>query len=166
MIDQGWTRPSRLAIAGRSNGGLLVGACITQRPELYGAALPAVGVLDMLRFHQFTVGSAWIGDYGDPDDPEEFAALRAYSPLHNVSAGTSYPATLILTGDRDDRVVPAHSFKFAATLQEAQVGAAPVLLRVETRAGHGAGTPTDVRVEQDVDRFAFCARALEWELAP
>ena len=166
LVDEGWTRPERIAIAGGSNGGLLVGACLTQRPELYGAALPAVGVLDMLRFDEFTVGRAWIADYGDPDDPEEFAALRAYSPLHNVRPGTSYPPTLVLTGDHDDRVVPAHSYKFAAALQAAQGGEDPVLLRVETRAGHGGGTPKSVRVDQDLDRFSFCARALDWEPQP
>ena len=163
LIANEYTRPARLAIAGGSNGGLLVGACLTQRPELFGAALPAVGVLDMLRYHKFTIGWAWAGDYGTADDPEQFRALYAYSPLHNVRSGTSYPATLVTTADHDDRVVPAHSYKFTAALQAAQQGAEPVLIRVDTRAGHGAGKPTTMRIEEAADRLAFLVRELELE---
>ena len=163
LIANEYTRPSRLAIAGGSNGGLLVGACLTQRPELFGAALPAVGVLDMLRYHKFTIGWAWAGDYGTADDPEQFKALYAYSPLHNVRSGTSYPATLVTTADHDDRVVPAHSYKFTAALQAAQTGPEPVLIRVDTRAGHGAGKPTTMRIEEAADRLAFLVRELDLE---
>jgi prolyl oligopeptidase len=155
LVAQKWTRPSRLAIGGRSNGGLLVGAAITQRPDLFGAALPGVGVLDMLRFNKFTIGWAWESDYGSPQNPEEFAALLAYSPYHNVREGTAYPATLIHTADHDDRVVPAHSYKFAAALQHAQTGDRPVLIRIDTRAGHGAGKPTSKRIEEWVDLWGF-----------
>ena len=154
-IENGYTRPQRLAIQGGSNGGLLVGACLTQRPELFGAALPAVGVMDMLRFHKFTAGRFWVDDYGTPDDPEDFAALYAYSPYHNIRDGIEYPPTLITTADTDDRVVPAHSFKFAARLQAAQAGDAPILIRIETRAGHGAGKPTSKIIEEIADRWAF-----------
>ncbi len=164
LASSGVTRPERLAIGGRSNGGLLVGAAITQRPELYGAALPGVGVLDMLRFHKFTIGWAWTSDYGDPNDPKMFKVLRAYSPLHNVEQGKSYPATLVTTGDHDDRVVPGHSFKFAAALQAAQGGEAPVMIRIETRAGHGAGKPTKMRIEEWSDQWAFLAHALRMKL--
>ncbi|AGY59634.1 prolyl oligopeptidase family serine peptidase [Gloeobacter kilaueensis] len=157
LISQGYTRSEQLAIGGGSNGGLLVGAVLTQRPELFAAALPAVGVLDMLRFQKFTIGWAWVSDYGSSDDPEQFRALYAYSPLHNLKPGTPYPATLITTADHDDRVVPAHSFKFAAALQAAQSGDAPVLIRIETRAGHGAGKPTSKRIEEAADRWAFLA---------
>ena len=141
LVANGYTNPSKLAISGGSNGGLLVGACLTQRPDLFAAALPAVGVFDMLRFHKFTIGWAWISEYGSPEDPEEFKALYAYSPLHNLKPGTVYPATLITTADHDDRVVPAHSFKFAAALQAAQGGSQPILIRIDTKAGHGAGKP-------------------------
>ena len=127
LAASGWSRPDRIAINGGSNGGLLVGACLTQHPELFGAGVAEVGVLDMLRFHKFTIGWAWTSDFGDPDDPEQYRWLRAYSPLHNVQAGRHYPPTLLLTGDHDDRVVPGHSFKFAAALQAAQGGEAPVL---------------------------------------
>ena len=137
-----------------------MGAVITQRPDLFGAALPAVGVMDMLRFHRFTIGWGWVSDYGSADDPEMFKVLYAYSPLHNIKPGTRYPATLITTGDHDDRVVPCHSFKFAAALQAAQAGPNPVLLRVETRAGHGAGKPTDKIIEETADRWAFLANVL------
>jgi prolyl oligopeptidase len=133
---------------------------MTQRPDLFGAALPAVGVLDMLRFQKFTIGWAWISDYGSADDPEEFKALYAYSPLHNLKPGTSYPATLITTADHDDRVVPAHSFKFAAALQAAHKGAQPVLIRVETKAGHGAGRPTAKIIEEVTDQLAFIEAVL------
>jgi prolyl oligopeptidase len=160
LVDNRYTRPARLAIGGGSNGGLLVGACMTQRPDLFGACLPAVGVLDMLRFHQFTIGWAWTSDYGSPDDEEEFRALLAYSPYHNLVPGAAYPATLITTGDHDDRVFPAHSFKFAAALQAAQGGFAPVLIRIETKAGHGLGKPTAKLIEEAVDRWAFAVRAL------
>jgi len=160
LIDQGYTERGRLAIAGGSNGGLLVGACMTQRPELFGACLPAVGVMDMLRFHKFTIGWAWSSDYGSADDPEQFRALYAYSPYHNLRPGTRYPATLITTADHDDRVVPAHSFKFAARLQECQRGPAPVLIRIETKAGHGAGKPTAKLIDEAADRWAFLVHTL------
>jgi prolyl oligopeptidase len=158
LCANGYTSPERLAIAGGSNGGLLVGACLTQRPDLCAVALPAVGVLDMLRFHRFTIGWGWVSDYGSANDPDEFRALLAYSPLHNLHPGTAYPATLITTSDHDDRVVPAHSYKFAAALQAAQAGDAPVLLRVEVQAGHGAGKPTSKVLVEAADRLAFCAR--------
>ncbi len=158
-----YTRPEKLAIAGGSNGGLLVGACMTQRPELFGAALPAVGVMDMLRFHKFTIGWAWTSDYGSPENAEEFKALHAYSPYHNLKPGTRYPATLVTTGDHDDRVVPGHSFKFAARLQASHAGDAPVLLRVGTRTGHGAGKSTAQRIEEDADKLAFLVRVLGME---
>ena len=160
LIANRYTSASKLAITGRSNGGLLVGACLTQRPELFKAAVPAVGVLDMLRFHKFTIGWAWTSDYGSPDDPEEFKALYAYSPYHNVKAGTRYPATLITTADHDDRVVPAHSFKFAAALQASQAGLEPILIRVDTRAGHGSGKPTSKKIETATDVLSFLVREL------
>ncbi|MBD2250282.1 prolyl oligopeptidase family serine peptidase [Nostoc parmelioides] len=164
LIANNYTKPEKLAIAGGSNGGLLVGACMTQRPELFGAALPAVGVMDMLRFHKFTIGWAWTAEYGSPDNPQEFPALYAYSPLHNLKPGTAYPATLITTADHDDRVVPAHSFKFAAALQTAHNGNAPVLIRIETKAGHGAGKPTAKIIEEAADKWAFLVRALAVEV--
>jgi prolyl oligopeptidase len=160
LIDQGYTSREKLAISGRSNGGLLVGACLTQRPDLYGATLPAVGVMDMLRFHKFTIGWAWVSEYGSADEAEEFPALLAYSPLHNIKPGTKYPPTLITTADHDDRVVPAHSFKFAAALQAAQAGDAPILIRVETSAGHGAGIPTSKAIEEMADGYAFLVKQL------
>jgi prolyl oligopeptidase len=160
LIREGWTRPSRLAISGGSNGGLLVAACLLQRPDLFGCALPAVGVMDMLRFHKFTIGWAWQSEYGSPEKAEDFRVLRGYSPLHNVKTGVKYPATMVLTGDHDDRVYPAHSFKFAAELQQAQGGGAPVLLRVDLRAGHGAGKPTAKQLEETADTFAFAWKAL------
>jgi len=155
------TSPSKLAIGGGSNGGLLVGAAMTQRPDLFGAALPAVGVLDMLRFHKFTIGWAWTSDYGSSENPEEFKALLKYSPLHNLKAGTCYPATMVTTADHDDRVVPAHSFKYAAAAQAAQAGSAPILIRIETKAGHGAGKPTTKQIEEVADRWGFLARELK-----
>ncbi|MFN2226081.1 MAG: prolyl oligopeptidase family serine peptidase, partial [Anaerolineae bacterium] len=162
LVDQGITTPSRLAIMGGSNGGLLVGACITQRPEMFGAAVPFVGVMDMLRFHRFTIGWAWVSDYGNAEaDPEQFRTLLAYSPLHNIKPGTRHPATLIITGDHDDRVVPGHSFKFAAALQAAQAGEAPTLIRIQTRAGHGFGKPTAIQIEEAADVWAFLAAVLE-----
>lgn len=163
LIKNKYSSTSKLAIGGDSNGGLLVGAAITQRPELFGAALPAVGVMDMLRFHKFTIGAAWIPEYGSPDDPEEFKALYAYSPLHNLKPGTKYPATLITTADHDDRVWPGHSFKFAAAIQAAQEGPAPVLIRIETKAGHGAGKPTTKIIEEVADRWAFLVRELKMQ---
>ena len=161
LIDEGYTSSASLAIGGGSNGGLLVGACMTQRPDLFAACLPAVGVMDMLRYHHFTIGWAWAGDYGTVDDEDEFRALRAYSPLHNLEHGTAYPATMVTTADRDDRVVPCHSFKFAAALQAAHAGSDPVLIRIETRAGHGAGKPTAMRIEEAADRLAFMLANLE-----
>jgi prolyl oligopeptidase len=155
LIREGYTSTKKLAIGGRSNGGLLIGACMTQRPDLFGVCLPNVGVLDMLRFHKFTIGWAWVSDYGSPDDPEAFAYLRAYSPYHNIKPGTAYPPTMVLTGDHDDRVFPAHSFKFGAALQAAQVGESPVLIRIETRAGHGAGKPTAKLIEEFSDMWTF-----------
>ena len=160
LIKNHYTSTPKLAIGGASNGGLLVGAALTQRPDLFGAALPAVGVMDMLRFHKFTIGWAWVSDYGSSDNPEEFKALHAYSPLHNIRPGTHYPPTLITTADHDDRVIPGHSFKFAATLQAAQAGTAPVLIRIETKAGHGAGKPTSKLIEEVADRWAFLVRVL------
>ncbi|MFS8820702.1 prolyl oligopeptidase family serine peptidase [Synechococcus sp. W60.1] len=160
LIAHGYTNPAKLAISGGSNGGLLVGACLVQRPELFAAALPAVGVFDMLRFPKFTIGWAWISEYGSPENPEEFKALYAYSPLHNLKPGTAYPATLITTADHDDRVVPAHSFKFAAALQAAQGGSQPILIRIDTKAGHGAGKPTSKLIEEAADRWAFLVQVL------
>ncbi|MEH2236955.1 prolyl oligopeptidase family serine peptidase [Nostoc sp.] len=164
LIANKYTKTDKLAIAGGSNGGLLVGTCITQRPDLFGAALPAVGVMDMLRFHKFTIGWAWTSEYGSADNPEEFPALYAYSPLHNIKPDTAYPATLITTADHDDRVVPAHSFKFAAALQEAHAGDAPTLIRIETKAGHGAGKPTAKIIEEAADKWAFLVRTLNVEV--
>ena len=161
LISQKYTRKDKLAIGGRSNGGLLIGACLTQRPDLFGACLPGVGVLDMLRFHKFTIGWAWVSDYGSPDDPEDFKVLLAYSPLHNIRPSTQYPPTLITTGDHDDRVFPAHSFKFAAALQAAQAGDAPILIRIDTKAGHGLGKPTQKLIEENADMWAFLAKVLD-----
>jgi len=160
FVSSGWSRPARIAINGGSNGGLLVGAVVNQRPDLFGAAIPEVGVMDMLRFNEFTIGWAWVSDYGSPEDPEMFPVLRAYSPYHNVKPGTHYPAVLVMTSDHDDRVVPGHSFKYAAAMQAAQAGEAPILLRVETRAGHGAGKPVAKRVEEAADKLAFLAQNL------
>lgn len=160
LIKEKYTQPSKLAIQGGSNGGLLIGAVLNQRPELFGAALPAVGVMDMLRFQYFTIGRAWTSDYGSSENPEEFAALYKYSPLHNIKAGTKYPATLVTTADHDDRVFPAHSFKYAATLQAAQAGSAPVLIRIETKAGHGAGKPTAKVIEEHADIYGFLVKNL------
>ena len=157
LRDTGVTTPAQLAVHGRSNGGLLVGAVMTQRPDLFAVALPGVGVLDMLRFHKFTVGAAWASDYGSPDDPEQFEDLLAYSPLHRVSDGTSYPATLVVTGDHDDRVVPLHSHKFIAALQHAQSGPRPVLTRVEVNTGHGFGKPAAMVAAEWADLLAFAA---------
>ena len=164
LIDKNYTNSEKLAIFGGSNGGLLVGAVTNQRPELFGAAIPAVGVMDMLRFHRFTAGRFWTDDYGSADNPEEFAALRAYSPYHNIREGVEYPAILVTTADTDDRVVPGHSFKYAAAIQRAQGGDAPVLIRIETRAGHGAGVPTEKVIEDYADRWAFLVRNLDMRL--
>jgi prolyl oligopeptidase len=163
LIANNYTQAQKLAIGGGSNGGLLVGACMTQRPELFAAALPAVGVMDMLRFHKFTIGWAWVADYGCSENAEDFAHLYGYSPLHNLKPGTAYPATLITTADHDDRVVPAHSFKFAATLQECHGGDTPVLIRIETKAGHGAGKPTAKIIEEVTDKWGFLVRVLNIE---
>jgi prolyl oligopeptidase len=160
LIDNKFTSTSKLAIGGGSNGGLLVGACMTQRPDLFGAALPNVGVMDMLRFQKFTIGWAWTSDYGSSEKPDDFAYLYAYSPLHHIAKGCCYPATFITTADHDDRVVPAHSFKFAATLQAAQGCDKPVLIRIETKAGHGAGKPTTKIIEETADRWAFLVKEL------
>ena len=156
LINEKYTSPSLLAIRGGSNGGLLVGATMVQRPDLMKVALPAVGVLDMLRYHTFTAGAGWAYDYGTANDsPEMFNYLKDYSPVHNVNNGVKYPATLVTTGDHDDRVVPAHSFKFAAELQEKQAGRSPVLIRIETNAGHGAGTPISKTINLYSDIFGF-----------
>jgi prolyl oligopeptidase len=160
LIANRYTYPNKLAIQGGSNGGLLVGACMTQRPDLFGAALPQVGVMDMLRFDKFTIGWGWRSDYGSADNLEEFRALYAYSPYHNLKPGVRYPSTLITTGDHDDRVVPAHSFKFAARLQEYHKGNNPVLIRIETKAGHGAGKPTSMVIEEKAEELSFLAKVL------
>ena len=165
LIKNKYTTPKKLAIGGGSNGGLLVGAAITQRPELFGAALPAVGVMDMLRFHKFTIGWGWVSDYGSSENPEEFKALYAYSPYHNIKPGTCYPPTMVTTADHDDRVVPGHSFKFAAAMQAAQSCANPVLIRIETKAGHGAGKPISKQIEEVADRWGFLVRALDMNTA-
>ncbi len=160
LIANKYTSSPKLAVSGGSNGGLLVGAILTQRPDLIGAALPAVGVMDMLRFQKFTIGWAWTSDYGSSENADEFKAIYAYSPLHNIKPGTKYPATMVTTADHDDRVVPAHSFKFAATLQAAQAGPEPVLIRIETKAGHGAGKPTSKLIDEAADKIAFLVREL------
>jgi prolyl oligopeptidase len=160
LAASGWTRAGRIAISGRSNGGLLVGATITQHPELCGAAIAEVGVMDMLRFHRFTIGWGWTSDYGSSDDEGQFRTLLAYSPLHNIRAGVAYPPTLVTTGDHDDRVVPGHSFKFAASLQAAQAGEGPVLIRVDFDAGHGAGKPVGKLVDERADVLSFLELAL------
>jgi len=160
LIAQRYTSTPKLAIIGGSNGGLLVGACVTQRPDLYGAVVASVGVMDMLRFDRFGQGAGWVGDFGSPRVPDDFKALYAYSPYHNVRPGTRYPATLITTGDHDTRVMPAHSFKFAAAMQAAQAGPAPVLLRVESASGHHGGTTVTQTIDQDADTYAFLVRNL------
>ena len=160
LAASGWTRPGRIGVSGRSNGGLLVGATINQHPELYGAALAEVGVMDMLRFERFTIGWAWVSDFGSVDDPEAFRTLLAYSPLHNIRPGVAHPPTLITTGDHDDRVVPGHSFKFAAALQAAQSGDAPVVIRIDTDAGHGMGKPVHKQIDERADVLAFLELSL------
>ncbi len=164
LIQNKYTRPERLAIGGGSNGGLLVAACMNQRPELFAAVLPAVGVMDMLRFHLFTIGWAWVSDYGSPENPEAFKTLLKYSPLHTLKPGTHYPAVLITTADHDDRVVPSHSFKFAAALQAAgDASSGPLLIRIETKAGHGAGKPITKSIEEAADKWAFLVKVLNIE---
>jgi prolyl oligopeptidase len=165
LIREKYTSTPRLAMVGVSNGGLLVGAVMTQRPELFGVALPEVGVMDMLRFQRFTIGAAWTSDYGSSDDPEQFKYLRAYSPLQNIKPGTCYPPTLAFTSDHDDRVVPGHTFKFTATLQAAQGCPNPILVRIQTKAGHGAGKPTTKQIDEAADRFAFLVRELHMKPA-
>ena len=159
LIEDGYASPSTLALSGRSNGGLLVAAVMLQRPDLFGATLPAVGVLDMLRYHKFTIGWAWATEYGSSDEADQIDNLLAYSPLHNIKPGVCYPATMVMTADRDDRVVPAHSFKFAAALQDAQSQVdgcdKPTLIRIERRAGHGAGTPTSKKIDEYTDAWTF-----------
>ena len=164
LVANKYTRPAKLAINGGSNGGLLVGAVVNQRPDLFGAAVPQVGVMDMLRFHKFTIGWAWVSDYGSSDTADEFKALYAYSPLHTIQSGQKYPSILVTTADHDDRVVPAHSFKYAATLQAAETGEAPKLIRIETSAGHGAGTPTSKVIQERSDILAFIANALGMQM--
>ncbi len=160
LIAHKYTSTPKLAIFGGSNGGLLIGAVLNQRPDLFGAAMPAVGVMDMLRFQNFGFGTQWVGEYGSSANPEDFKVLRAYSPLHNIRK-VAYPPTLITTSDHDDRVMPGHSLKYAATLQQAQQGSAPILIRIETRAGHGAGKPTSKLIDEWVDRFVFLKNALK-----
>ena len=163
LIDNKYTNSEMLAIQGGSNGGLLVGACMSQRPDLYGACLPAVGVMDMLKFHKWTAGRYWVDDYGSSENSkEEFDALFAYSPYHNLKPA-SYPPTMVTTSDHDDRVVPGHSFKFAAQLQASQKGDEPTLIRIETKAGHGAGKPTSKIIEQVADQWAFLVKHLDAE---
>ena len=164
LIANKYTSTPKLAIRGASNGGLLIGACLTQRPDLYGAALPEVGVMDMLRFQKFTIGWAWTSDYGSSDNAEDFKWLYAYSPLQNLKPGTKYPPTMISTSDHDDRVVPGHSFKFAATMQADQAGPAPVLIRIETKAGHGAGKPISKVIDETADEWGFVAHNLNMKV--
>jgi prolyl oligopeptidase len=161
LIANKYTSTPKLAIYGGSNGGLLVGAVLNQRPDLFGAAMPAVGVMDMFRFQKFGFGTQWVGEYGSADNAEDFKILRAYSPLHNIRKGGQYPPVLITTSDHDDRVMPGHSLKYAATLQQAQGGSAPILIRIETRAGHGAGKPTSKRIDEWADRFTFLKSVLK-----
>jgi len=164
LIGEKYTSSDKLAIGGRSNGGLLVGAAITQRPDLFAAALPGVGVMDMLRFHKFTIGHAWVSDYGSPENPEEFKALHAYSPLHNTKPGTEYPATLVYTADHDDRVVPGHSYKFTSAIQHDHRGDNPVMIRIDVRAGHGAGKPTTKKIEEWADLWGFLVKNLDMKI--
>jgi prolyl oligopeptidase len=160
LIENKYAKTSALAIGGGSNGGLLVTASMIQRPDLFGAVIASVGVMDMLRFHKFTIGWAWIDDYGNPENAEHFKSLYSYSPLHNIEKGVSYPAVILATADHDDRVVPSHSFKFAAALQEAQAGQSPILIRVDVRAGHGAGKPTSKLIDEISDKWAFLTKVL------
>ncbi len=160
LIAKGYTSPNKLAAMGGSNGGTLVGAVINQRPELFGAAIPQVGVMDMLRFQLFTIGWAWTSDYGSSEDPDMFPVLMAYSPYHNLTQGTEYPAVMVTTADHDDRVVPGHSFKYTAQLQACQAGNLPTLIRIQTKAGHGAGMPTAMVIQEVADRYAFLHKVL------
>ena len=160
LIDNNITKPKHLAIGGGSNGGLLTAACMNQRPNLFGAVWSAVGVQDMLRFHTFTIGWAWQDEYGHVDQKADFKNLLSYSPYHNVKSGTKYPPTLVTTADHDDRVFPAHSFKYGAALQHAQGGEAPIILRIETNAGHGAGKPTEKVIKETADRWAFLGNSV------
>jgi len=155
LVAEKITSRRRLAISGGSNGGLLVGAVVTQHPELFGAAIADVGVMDMLRYHKFTIGRAWVGEYGSSDDAAQFKWLHAYSPLHNVKMSSHYPPTLLLTGDHDDRVVPAHSYKLAAAMQTAQAAINPILIRIQTRTGHGSGKPLSLQLDEQADKWAF-----------
>jgi prolyl oligopeptidase len=155
LIENKYTSREKLAIQGASNGGLLIGAVINQRPDLFKVAIPMVGVMDMLRFHKFTIGWAWVSEYGSSDDPEQFKYLLKYSPLHNIKKGTKYPATIITTADHDDRVFPAHSFKYAAALQNANSGNNPILIRIETKVGHGAGTSVSKSIDLYTDLWSF-----------
>ena len=163
MITEKYTNSDKLAVHGRSNGGLLIGAVMTQRPELFKVCLPKVGVLDMLRYHQFTIGRAWAVDFGLSENEEEFKYLYGYSPLHNVKS-VDYPATMVQTGDHDDRVVPAHSFKFAATLQEYNTSDNPMLIRVDVNAGHGSGKPVSMQIKEFGDTWAFVFYHLDMEI--
>jgi prolyl oligopeptidase len=162
LVSNDYTSSDRLAIFGGSNGGLLVGAVTNQRPELFTVAMPAVGVMDMLRFHKFTIGRYWVTDYGSSEDPEQFQYLYTYSPLHNISEEADYPAVFVTTADHDDRVVPAHSFKYIASLQEKYKGDNPVLIRIETDAGHGAGKPISKTIDEYADRWAFAFYAMDF----
>jgi prolyl oligopeptidase len=165
LVKEKYTSPAKIGIQGGSNGGLLVGACLTQRPDLFGACLPAVGVMDMLRFQKFTAGRFWTDDYGSSDNASEFEALYKFSPYHVLlkNGPKKYPATMVTTADTDDRVVPGHSFKFAAALQANQAGPAPVLIRIETKAGHGAGKPTAKIIEEVADQWAFLVKTLDFK---
>ncbi len=160
LAKEGYSKPSKIGVTGGSNGGLLIGAVVNQRPDAFGAAVPEVGVMDMLRFHKFTIGWAWVDEYGSSDKAEDFAHLKRISPLHNINAGAKYPPILVMTADHDDRVLPAHSFKYAATLQATDTGNAPKLIRIQTSAGHGAGTPTSKIIEERSDVLAFFWNAL------
>ncbi|HZE13854.1 MAG TPA: prolyl oligopeptidase family serine peptidase, partial [Chthoniobacterales bacterium] len=164
LIANKYTSTPKLAISGRSNGGLLIGAVENQRPDLWGATLPGVGVMDMLRFQKFTIGWAWASDYGSSENKDEFEALYKYSPVHNVKPGTKYPPTFVVTADHDDRVFPGHSFKYTAAMQAAQAGPSPILIRIETRAGHGAGKPTSKIIEETTDQWAFLLKSLGMKL--
>ncbi len=166
LIAEKYTSSEKLAIAGGSNGGLLVGACEVQRPDLYAVCLPAVGVMDMLRYHKFTIGWGWAVEYGSSDNENEFTYIYRYSPLHNIREGVKYPATLVTTADHDDRVVPAHSFKFAAQMQHCQAGERPVLIRIDSKAGHGAGKPTSKRIDEAADVYSFLFQNIDTEYKP
>ena len=166
LIANNISAKGKLAIEGRSNGGLLVGAVVNQRPDLFAAAIPAVGVMDMLRFNRFTAGRYWVDDYGDPAKEADFKVLRAYSPYHNITPGKDYPAILVTTADTDDRVVPGHSFKYTAQLQASDIGTKPHLIRIETRAGHGSGKPTDKIISETADLWSFVAKWTGLEVRP